>query len=71
MATHNPDVKTSNPSSDDEFSCSDEEGDDADQESLRALKRDIDMNVQTWIDRIQRYVPGATILPVASFDDYF
>jgi len=71
MATHNPDVKTSNPSSDDEFSCSDEEGDDADQDSLRALKRDIDMNVQTWIDRIQRYVPGATILPVASFDDYF
>lgn len=37
----------------------------------RALERDIDEKVQFWIDCIQSSAPGAAILPVASFDDYF
>ncbi|KAG7343275.1 Miro domain containing protein [Nitzschia inconspicua] len=45
------------------------------QEEIRRLKRaidqDIDEKVQSWIDRIQARVPGATILPVATFADRF
>jgi len=37
----------------------------------RALDQDIDHKVQFWIDRIQARVPGATILPVATFADRF
>lgn len=37
----------------------------------RALERDIDEKVQFWVDCIQSSAPGAAILPVASFDDYF
>jgi GTPase SAR1 family protein len=37
----------------------------------RSLDRDIDEKVQSWIDRIQCKVPGATILPVATFADRF
>jgi hypothetical protein len=37
----------------------------------RALERDIDEKVQFWIDCIQSSAPGAAILPVASFADYF
>jgi GTPase SAR1 family protein len=37
----------------------------------RALERDIDDKVQFWVDCIQSSVPGAAILPVASFDDLF
>ena len=37
----------------------------------RALERDIDEKVQFWVECIQSCAPGAAILPVASFDDYF
>jgi GTPase SAR1 family protein len=37
----------------------------------RALERDIDEKVQFWVDCIQSSAPGAAILPVASFNDYF
>ena len=37
----------------------------------RALEQDIDEKLQFWIECIQSSVPGAAILPVASFDDYF
>eukprot|EP00980_Cylindrotheca_fusiformis_P020082 scaffold7161_cov133-Cylindrotheca_fusiformis.AAC.5 len=37
----------------------------------RAIERDIDEKVQFWVDCIQSSAPGAAILPVASFDDYF
>lgn len=37
----------------------------------RALDRDIDEKVQFWVDCIQSSVPGAAILPVASFNDLF
>ena len=37
----------------------------------RALERDIDEKVQFWVDCIQSSAPGAAILPVASFDDFF
>ncbi|GKY97822.1 hypothetical protein MPSEU_000740300 [Mayamaea pseudoterrestris] len=37
----------------------------------RALERDIDEKCQFWIDCIQSSAPGAAILPVASFADYF
>lgn len=37
----------------------------------RALERDIDEKVQFWVDCIQSSVPGAAILPVATFDDAF
>ena len=33
--------------------------------------QDIDEKLQFWIDCIQSSAPGAAILPVASFDDYF
>ncbi len=36
-----------------------------------ALERDIDEKVQFWVDCIQSSVPGAAILPVATFDDIF
>lgn len=39
--------------------------------SMRALEQDIDEKLQFWIECIQSSVPGAAILPVASFDDYF
>ena len=38
---------------------------------MRALEQDIDEKLQFWIDCIQCSAPGAAILPVASFDDYF
>lgn len=38
---------------------------------MRALEADIDEKLQFWIDCIQSSAPGAAILPVASFDDYF
>lgn len=53
-------------SDDDDFFC-EEEARRAD----RALERDIDEKVQFWVDCIQSTVPGAAILPVASFDDLF
>lgn len=37
----------------------------------RALERDIDEKVQFWVDCIQSSSPGAAILPVSSFADYF
>jgi GTPase SAR1 family protein len=37
----------------------------------RALERDIDEKVQFWVDCIQSSAPGAAILPVASFNDFF
>ncbi|KAL7549708.1 hypothetical protein ACHAWF_012972 [Thalassiosira exigua] len=58
------------------YDSSDEEDDffDSEHESrraLRALEQDIDEKLQFWIDCIQSSAPGAAILPVASFDDYF
>ena len=53
-------------SDDDDFLC-EEEARRAD----RALERDIDEKVQFWVDCIQSSVPGAAILPVATFDDLF
>jgi GTPase SAR1 family protein len=37
----------------------------------RALEHDIDEKVQFWVDCIQSSAPGAAILPVASFSDFF
>mmetsp|Transcript_14610 Transcript_14610/g.42034 ORF Transcript_14610/g.42034 Transcript_14610/m.42034 type:complete len:1796 (+) Transcript_14610:222-5609(+) len=59
--------KLSYDSSDDEEEGEDDEAKRAD----RALERDIDEKVQFWVDCIQSSAPGAAILPVASFDDYF
>lgn len=59
--------KLSYDSSDDE----EEEEDDEAKRADRALERDIDEKVQFWVDCIQSSAPGAAILPVASFDDYF
>ena len=58
------------------YDSSDEEDDffDSEQESrriLRALEQDIDEKLQFWVDCIQSSAPGAAIVPVASFDDYF
>jgi GTPase SAR1 family protein len=61
------------------YDSSDDEDDDDDdfmaaeetRRADRALERDIDEKVQFWVDCIQSSVPGAAILPVASFDDYF
>lgn len=59
------------------YDSSDEEDDDDftfEEESRRAdraLERDIDEKVQFWVECIQSCAPGAAILPVASFDDYF
>jgi len=63
------------------YDSSDEEDDAADEPDFaeeeearradRALERDIDEKVQFWVDCIQSSVPGAAILPVASFSDYF
>lgn len=39
--------------------------------SKRALEMDIDEKVQFWIDRIEIKVPGATIIPVATYADQF
>lgn len=39
--------------------------------ALRALEKDIDDKVNFWVETIQASAPGAAILPVASFDDYF
>lgn len=60
---------------------SDDEGDDdsdlgltEEDEQLRAdreLEIDIDEKVQFWIDCIQSSAPGAAILPVASYADFF
>jgi len=41
------------------------------QRADKALERDIDEKVQFWVDCIQSNVPGAAILPVATFDDLF
>ncbi|GMH86556.1 hypothetical protein TL16_g10584 [Triparma laevis f. inornata] len=40
-------------------------------DSVRRLKEDVEEKVQFWIDCIQTSVPGAVILPVATFDDVF
>ena len=60
------------------YDSSDEEDGEADfvaeEEARRAdcaLERDIDEKVQFWVERIQSRVPGAAILPVASFNDCF
>ena len=58
------------------YDSSDEEDDffDSEQENrraIRSLEQDIDEKLQFWIDSIQSSAPGAAILPVASFDDYF
>lgn len=58
------------------FDASDEEDDDddpglAEEEADKALERDIDEKVQFWVDCIQSSAPGAAILPVASFSDFF
>ena len=56
------------------YDSSDDEEDEEDEEAKRAdraLERDIDEKVQFWVDCIQSSAPGAAILPVASFDDYF
>jgi len=41
------------------------------EESTAALEADIDEKVQFWVDCIQNTIPGAAILPVASFNDLF
>jgi GTPase SAR1 family protein len=59
------------------YDSSDEEDDDdftleeERRRADRALERDIDEKVQFWVECIQSCAPGAAILPVASFDDYF
>ena len=64
------------------YDSSDDEGDETDDETDlaaeeeerradRALEHDIDEKVQFWVDCIQSTVPGAAILPVASFNDFF
>jgi len=58
------------------YDSSDEEDDDfvaeeAEKSADRALERDIDEKVQFWVDCIQSSAPGAAIMPVASFDDFF
>jgi len=57
------------------YDSSDDEEDpldnDESKQADRALERDIDEKVQFWVDCIQSSAPGAAILPVASFDDYF
>jgi GTPase SAR1 family protein len=59
------------------YDSSDEEEEDdfvAEEEARRAdraLERDIDEKVQFWVECIQSCAPGAAILPVATFDDYF
>ena len=60
--------------SDDEDNDEDEDDFGAEEEARRAdraLERDIDEKVQFWVDCIQSSAPGAAILPVASFSDYF
>eukprot|EP00536_Pseudo-nitzschia_multiseries_P002966 jgi/Psemu1/184845/e_gw1.42.140.1 len=57
---------------DNDYDSEDDESDNDDERKAdRALEHDIDENVQFWIDCIQSSVPGAVILPVATFDDYF
>jgi hypothetical protein len=68
--------KLSYDSSDDEEEESEDDGNyfAAEEEAIRAdraLEHDIDAKVQFWIDCIQSSAPGAAILPVASFSDYF
>lgn len=58
-------------SSDDEEEDDDVMAEEEARRADRALERDIDEKVQFWVDCIQSSVPGAAILPVASFDDYF
>jgi len=62
-------------SSDEEEEEEEEVDDFAEEEEARradrALERDIDEKVQFWVDCIQSSAPGAAILPVASFSDYF
>lgn len=63
----------------DDFGSDDDDDDEAAWEkyekekdkSIRKLKSVIDDRVQFWVDCIQTSVPGAVILPVATFDDYF
>ena len=57
-------------------SSEEEDGDlfDSEQENrriARALEQDIDEKLNFWVECIQASAPGAAILPVASFDDYF
>lgn len=84
MGANNADTTKRRPSLNEEqqgafkltYDSSDEEDDcfDSEQETrraMRALEQDIDEKLQFWIDCIQSSAPGAAILPVASFDDYF
>jgi GTPase SAR1 family protein len=60
--------------SDDESSADEKMEHALEEEARRAdreLERDIDEKVQFWVDCIQSTAPGAAILPVASFADYF
>ncbi|GMH93229.1 hypothetical protein TrVE_jg9584 [Triparma verrucosa] len=62
---------------DDESSDSSEEEDDEEdynkkaKKSVEAFEQDVEEKVQFWIDCIQTSVPGAVILPVATFDDEY
>jgi hypothetical protein len=81
MGINNKDTRRRRMSLDDDhegpFGLSDSEDEDnglSEQEvrrAERALERDIDEKVQFWVDCIQSSVPGAVILPVATFDDAF
>ena len=82
MAAGNQDVKRRPRVADidDGWEDSSEDEDDGDgdiyteRETLRidrALMQDIDDKVQYWVNCIQSRVPGAAILPIATFDDHF
>lgn len=60
------------------FNESDEEDGDAfffedveRRRAIRSLEKDVDDKLNFWVHTIQASAPGAAILPVASFDDYF
>ena len=81
MSATNPETKRKPKISDEEhgafslYDSSDDENDSHFEEGIReadrALLTEIDEKVQFWVDCIQSNAPGAAILPVASFDDYF
>jgi len=76
-------ARSSKDDEDGDFDFDDFESDDDDEavimsnyekekeKSVRKLKSVIDDRCQFWVDCIQTSVPGAVILPVATFDDYF
>ena len=84
MATHRRSRRASmamDQGSSGEFKLSFDDSDDEDEEreeteeearrADRALERDIDEKIQFWVDCIQTSAPGAAIIPVASFSDFF